>query len=137
MSRLTQALERCPVWQDAFKASTIRAGFGLVLSRAMAEFISAVADGVHWDRSKYGSAQPYPDNFLATAAALIKRGLINEKPRQQADDERNEAHRRDELWTYTQWQLTPAGVCVVELLKLAGLFVEADAAIEKKHRKGK
>jgi hypothetical protein len=37
---------------------------------------------------------------------------------------------------YTHWELTPAGAAVVELLKLAGLFVEADAAIEKK-AKGK
>ena len=31
--------------------------------------------------------------------------------------------------------ITPAGRCVVDLLKLAGVFVEADAAINKKARR--
>ena len=33
------------------------------------------------------------------------------------------------------YRLTPAGECVVNLLKLAGMFVEADAAITKKSRR--
>lgn len=129
--------DRLPDWQGNFRSSCLRVGFGLCLTRAMCEFISAVADGVHWDRSVYGAASPFPDNFLATSRALVKRGLIRFKP----EAEREAGRRREtktsyDLWSWTQWELTPAGVHVVELLKLAGVFVEADMAIEKKARKG-
>lgn len=136
---LVDAMEKSPAWRDNFRSCCIRVGFGLTLTRAMCEFRSAVADDVHWDRAVYGSAQAYPDNFLATSAALYKRGLITQKPETEIKEHQKEERRTPledrRLWEWTHWQLTPAGEHVVELLKLAGLFVEADVAIEKKHRK--
>lgn len=130
---LNKAMRAIPGWQDNLKASCLQAGFGIKLTRAMCEFLSAVADGVWWDRAKYGAANPYPDNFLATSAALFKRGLIVEKPQAERDANKHREH----LWEWTHWNLTPAGEHVVGLLKLVGLFTEADAAIDKKHRNGR
>lgn len=129
-NRLLRALERCPARQDNFRSASLKAGFGLALTRPMCEFLSAVADGVVWDRAKYGSARAFPDNFLATSASLFKRGLIAPKP--EAEREANRMRPDDRLYEWTHWQLTPAGEHVVGLLKLAGLFVEADAAIDKR-----
>jgi hypothetical protein len=137
---LVRAMEQTPAWQDNLKASCLRVGFGLHLTRAMCEFLSAVADDVHWDRAKYGSAQAFPDNLLATSAALFKRGMIRQKSSAEI-----EAHKRERsatpledrtIWEWTHWELTPAGEHVVALLKLTGMFVSADAAIEKKSRRG-
>lgn len=138
-NKLQQELERSPVWQDAFRSSCLRVGFGLALSRPMCEFISAVADGVQWDRGRFGSAAAFPDNFLATAASLIKRGLIREDrgPEYQNARDRAMTDPMADLRGYTHWKLTAAGEYVVGLLKLAGLFVEADAATEKKARNGR
>jgi hypothetical protein len=132
-NKLQSELAKGLAWRDAFRANTIRVGFSIMLTRPMCEFLSAVADDVDWDRSKFGGAQAYPDNALATAAALVKRGLILPKPgrgqpgwleRQPAD-----------LYSFSLWVLSPAGQCIVELLKHGGMYVEADAAIEKKHAK--
>ncbi len=132
-SKLQTIVDDNPVWRDAFKASSLKVGFGLHLTRTMCEFISAVADNVKWDRSKYGSAPAYPDNWVATAGSLVKRGLIVSKPRAEIDDYLDSTRNKDyDFSNWTHWVLTPAGDCVVTLLKLAGLFVEADAAIEKK-----
>jgi hypothetical protein len=132
-NKLVKAIERTPAWQDAFRSSCLQIGFGIKLTRAMVEYLSAVADGVCWDRSKYGAASPYPNNFLATSASLIKRGLIQEKP--DSRTKRDMVRQPDHVsFEWTNFELTPAGVHVVELLKLVGLFVEADAAIERKHR---
>lgn len=132
---LQRALDKFPAWQDHFRTLSIKVGFGLSLTRPMCEFLSAVADDVHWDRAKYGSGLAFPDNFLATSAALVKRGLIEQKPEpERAAGMRRPATTSYELHSWTHWRLTPAGVHVVGLLKLAGLFVEADVAIEKKAR---
>lgn len=130
---LQRALADNPAWRDAFRAHTTRVGFSLHLTRAMAEFLSAVADGVVWDRQRYGSAVVAPNNFLATSASLVKRGLIEAKP---VPEREANKHRPDaEFYTWNQWNLTPAGELVVAMLVLTGLFVEADAAIEKRNRK--
>lgn len=127
--------ERVPTWQDNFKSCCLKVGFGLSLSRAMCEFISAVADDVHWDRAVYGSSQAFPDNFLATSRSLEKRGLVRKKPENELEAGRHRPARTSyELWSWQIWELTPAGEAVVTLLKLSGMFVEADVAIEKKDR---
>ncbi len=124
-----------PPWRDNFKSSCTRVGFAIHLSRAMCEFISAVADGVQWDRTVYGSAASFPDNFLATSRSLLKRGLIEEKTEnEQKIGRARDAKTNYDLWSWTHYRLTPAGVQMVELLKIAGLFIEADIAIEKKAR---
>lgn len=130
-------------WRDAFKASTLRTSFVLSLTRPMLEFISAVADGVSWDRASHGSCAAYPDNFIAVGRALEKRGLLTHRGSScRSDSEaasRIAAKTGDKMdwYTYSAWSLTPAGEKVVELLKITGLFIEADAAIRKKTRKVK
>lgn len=124
------------LWRDNFKSSSLRIGFKLGLSRAMCEYLSAVADGVAWNRSSLGAASPDPDNFIATGRSLVKRGLIEDRPGFKEDLARHGQTSYD-LWNWTRFRLTPAGTCVVELLKLADLFVEADVAMEKKARAGR
>lgn len=129
---LQSALDKTPVWQDAFRSCSVKAGFHVGLSRAMVEFLSAVADDVCWDRSKWGACQPFPNNFIATSASLVKRGLVVQKP--ESVRESRKMPRDDELFQWSSFELTDAGRHVVELLKIAGFFVEADAAIEKRSR---
>lgn len=124
-------------WRDNFKSSAIRVGLSLSLTRAMCEFLSAVADDVTWDRCAFGSSQAFPDNFLATSRSLEKRGLIEAKTGAEREAGRHRpARTKFEIWNWSYWRLTPAGELVVGLLKLAGLFVEADVATEKKSREG-
>ena len=135
---MAKAANNKPDWRDAFKSSSLRCGFHLGLTRAMCEYVSAVADGVQWDRTVFGSCSVQPDNFMATARALAKRGLIQRKTQEEIDARRQErAQTSFELWSWNAYVLTPAGERVVDLLKMAGLFVEADIAIEKKARAGR
>lgn len=123
------------IWKDNFKASSLRCGFKLGLSRHMCEFLSAVADDVHWNRSFLGSASPDVDNFISVGRALFKRGLITEKPEELIRARiKKGATTSYELWGWTHWKLTPAGEHVVALLKLCDVFVEADLSAEKKAR---
>lgn len=127
-------------WQQKFKASSIKVGFQLHLSRAMLEFLCAVADDCDWDRATFGDIF-YPDNWIATAASLVKRGLVESKAGRdreetgqfnfdQLDKKRQGKVREADHRSY--WKLTPAGLKLVELLKVAGLFTESDAAIRRK-----
>ena len=119
-----------PTWAENFRAATVRVGFVLSLSRAQLEFLCATADGVMWDRHVY-RAVSVPDNWLASERALVKRGLIARIPEAEFDAKKYDDHGPGE---FTCTRLTPAGEAVVSLLKLAGLFVEADAAINRKAR---
>jgi hypothetical protein len=122
------------IWKDNFKSASLRVGFRLGLSRAMCEFLSATASGVEWNRAALGGASPDPDNFLATSRSLVIRGLIERKPNAE-EEARSRPHKTSfDLWSWTQWRLTPAGEHVVGLLKLCDMFVEADMAMEKKAR---
>lgn len=128
-----------PDWRESFRGSTMRTSFSLNLTQPMIEFLCAVADTVQWDRALYfqtgGLARP--DNFIASSRSLEKRGLIY------VDDaalEEFRSSRSNETWEEmnqrTKWRLTPAGEALVQLLKITGIFVEADAAIIKKARRG-
>ena len=111
----------------------MRSSFCLALTQPMLEFLCATADGVKWDRTlyykQYGAAKP--DSFIASSHALEKRGLIVWLPREQRpsvlDGEGN-------LQYLSNCRLTPAGAALVDLLKVTGIFVEADAAIGKRSR---
>lgn len=99
----------------------------------MIEFICAVADDVTWDRRDFCTIHK-PDNWVATEAALKKRGLIVRKEgdeRRKAFEERSE---NDNDISYCK--LTPAGEAVVQLFRVTGIFVEADSAITKKYKRG-
>ena len=123
-------------WRDKFRNQSMRIGFMVSLSKSMLEFLCASADGVNWDRSLYRSIH-FPDHWITAARSLEKRGLIRwweeGDPPRPTEKEYGEGYFNET----TCIVLTPAGEKVVELLKLAGMFVTADAAITKKFRKKK
>lgn len=124
--------EAAAQWKDAFRNSSMKIGFTLCLSKAMLEMLCAVADDVTWDRGIYRLGCHVPENWIASQNSLVKRGLIERKSQ---DEISGHKHRLDE--TFHEWncyRLTPAGECVVGLLKIAGMFIESDAAINKKAR---
>jgi hypothetical protein len=112
-------------WQEAFRSNMTRVSFQLMLTRAMLEFLCACADDVHWDRTRYGTLG-YLDNWIATEHALTKRGLIVRKPPQPVGK-----GKRADGFLSPPWELTPAGLAVVELLKVGGLFIEAREAADR------
>lgn len=112
-------------WRAAFRSSVMRTGMILSLSQPMLEYLCAVADNVVWDRQlQGGSTLAHPCNSIATAASLEKRGLIRRRPDYNVEDAAQ--HRESHC------ELTEAGRTVVELLKSVGVFIEADAAIERR-----
>lgn len=117
-------------WKAAFQGHAMKTSFCLALTQPMLEFLCATADGVHWDRrlytQQYGIARP--DNWIASAGSLIKRGLIERCSRSELDQE------PIELFMISHYRLTPAGEALVSLLRVAGIFIEADAAIVKRLR---
>jgi hypothetical protein len=118
-----------PNWKENFRTNTTRIGFRLQLSRPMLEYLCAVSDDVSWDRRRYGSLF-YPECTLATSHALEKRGLIERKRgRESKKQAKNLALDRFQFLQW--WSLTPVGEAVVNMLKLGGLFIPAEAAAEK------
>lgn len=116
-------------WKDNFRAYTMRMNFQLALTRPMMEFLCAVAEDVWWDRSIYRDHdRTAPDNFIASSHALVKRGLIELKKNYRAARWQNVYEIR------SRYELTPAGKAVVNLLKITGLFVQADNAILRKSK---
>lgn len=119
-------------WKAAFRSNTTRVGFKLVLTQPMLEFLCAVASDVQWDRARYASLI-CPDNWLATEHALTRRGFVRRKPptlRKRILESPNRIKQFCEL--------TPAGVAFCRLLKITGLFVEAEQARERMaKRKGR
>lgn len=111
-------------WKDNFKAFTMRHNFHLGLTRPQMEFLCAVADDVQWDRFTYGMGSG-PHNFIASSMALRKRGLIEEKKTKDKWSGKNVYDIK------SNWLLTDAGWLVVELLKITGLFIQSDNAIER------
>lgn len=107
----------------------MRGTFTLALTQPMLELLCATADGVHTDRHLYfpvfGAAKP--NNYSISENSLVKRGLIERVPK----------HLRkigfDEVET-DHIRLTPAGEALIALLRVAGIFVEADASVLKRSR---
>lgn len=120
-------------WQGSFRNYSLRAGFAVHLSTSMLDFICAVADDVRWDHNLYWLQRGCPGRDLAVEKCLEKRGLIRRKSLKYFKDK--ETYQGHELeCESSNYELTPAGEAVVELIKLAGIFVEADAATRKKAR---
>lgn len=111
-------------WREAFRGTVMRTGMQLSLTQTMLEFICATADGVQWDRMG-NSTLARPDGYLVTAASLEKRGLVKRRVTTSAETMNGASFH----------ELTDAGKCVVELLKVTGVFTEADRAIEKRERR--
>lgn len=115
-------------WRDRFKSNMTRVTFTLSLTRAMLEFLCAASDDVYWDRRAFGGLG-YPDNFLATEHALMRRGLLVRLPPREVTGRNISA---------PPWSLTPAGVQVVQLLKVGGIYIEAEEARQRfASRKGR
>jgi len=87
----------------------------------MMEFLCAISDDVKWDRASFPSLYE-PDNWMATENALTKRGLIKRKTIKEI---------RAEGYDTIPYRMTDIGLIVVQLLKVGGLFIQADAAKEK------
>ncbi len=121
-----------PDWRAAFQGHAMRSSFCLALTQPMLEFLCATADGVHWDRRLYyrqwGMARP--DNWIASSLSLVKRGLVERLGRPEI-----QAQPMSEFHLHSHYRLTPAGEALVALLKVSGIFVEADAAVEKKAKR--
>lgn len=118
-------------WKERFRAHSLRTGFTMHLTQPMLELLCAIADDVQWDASRYNSSG-LRDSIMVTAACLEKRGLIEHKrepEKLQVLKENIRGHER------SYWQCTPGGKAVVQMLKMAGLFVEADAAVSKKAKR--
>jgi hypothetical protein len=117
-------------WKRRFLGASMRTNFTLALTQPMLELLCAVADGVHWDRHLYFPAlgQARSDHFMSSAAALIKRGLVETVPHELRTKSVGDRIESDFL------RLTPAGEALVALLRVAGIFVEADATSIKKAR---
>ena len=123
-------MKKQPEWQERFQSNTTRVAFTLSLTQAMLEFLCACSDDVYWDRRKYRTLL-YPDNWIATEHGLVRRGLVKRKPPKLVEKQRTNEFSRP------PWELTPAGRAVVELLKVGGIFIEAEAARDKlSKRKG-
>lgn len=113
-----------PTWQEAFRSCQTRVMFELKLSRAMLEFLCAASDDVYWDRGTFGGLL-YPDNWVTVERALTKRGLIERKPPSEV------GWKKENKGWVQPWKLTPVGLVVVEMLKVGGLFLEAEEARQK------
>lgn len=112
-------------WQERFQSNVTRVRFEINLTRPMMEMLCACADDVMWDRAKFGGIT-FPDNWIATEFALTKRGLLERKPPRPVGD------------NTPPFRLTPAGVALVELMKVGGLFIPAEEAARKmRGRKGR
>lgn len=138
MSKVQQAIAMPGSWKQKFQDSTFRTNFQLFLSQSMVEYLCACADNVRWDRSRFCSIHR-PDNWVATEASLIKRGLCERKSCSEIEAERAELKKAmgDDYEDQRGWhlinmcRLTPAGQAVVELFKVTGVFVPADGALIK------
>lgn len=122
-----------PDWKSSFQGHAMRSSFCLALTQPMLEFLCATAEGVHWDRRlytrQYGIARP--DNWIASSHGLVKRGLIERLTRVEID-----STPLDDVLT-CHYRLTPAGKAMVELLKVAGIFMESDTAQNAKSKKAR
>lgn len=117
--------------QQAFLSCTTRIGFDLKLSRPMMEFLCACSDDVEWDRRRFPCLYE-PDNWIATERALTKRGLLR---RYSEIERKKRIKERGATWPIP-YCLTEIGHAVVALLKVGGLFIEAEAAREKLQKRG-
>ncbi len=130
MSRKEKTIPLPDMWKDEFRRATFRTNFMLALSQPQIEFLCAVADGVQWNRTLFPSIHA-PCNFIATSQALAKRGLIVRKSESELDAQLGVSTLSYEWCCH---KLTPAGAALVQLLKVTGIFVDSDAALNKKSR---
>jgi hypothetical protein len=122
-------------WKGDFQRATFRTNFYLQLTHTQLELFCAIADGVEWDRGFHNTfSSVRPNNWIASEAALTKRGLIYRIPLSE-QPKRTPEQRVDDFVTGVRdyVRLTPAGEALAELLRVTGVFIKADAAILKEH----
>lgn len=129
-------------WRVAFLKTTLRTGFCLALTQPMLELLCAVATGFQWDRAvfRHSMGMAMPDNTIATVGALERRGLVRHRGTDvvRAEVQARSSNERSLRFIQHQcdtWELTPAGVAVVDLLKVTGVFIEPAAASDAAARK--
>ncbi len=138
-NQLQQAHDTIPLndkdaWRNKFLGSVCRIGFQLALSRSMLEMLCAISDGVQWNRAMFPGLI-VPDNWIASQAALLNRGLIVEKSEKERNADITTAHILNESYTWQRYKLSPAGEKTIDLIRISGMFVQSDAAIVKRMRK--
>ncbi len=131
--------EKLQEWKSHLRNSSMKVGFQISLSRSMLEYLCAVADNVQWDRSMFWNLHA-PDNWIAAQNALVRRGLISRRSEEEIKQRITRHHRGEmkdgDFHEWNHYVLTPAGEAVVSLLKMAGLFEEQMASIDKKAKGG-
>jgi len=125
-------------FRRAFIASSVRHNFQLTLTGPMMEMLCAIADGVVRDREYHWTFSCVtPGDFVSRAEPLIKRGLVYHVPRHlQSLKSPAETSQGIREGRQDYYKLTPIGEALVVMLKVAGLFVKADAAIDRETRGG-
>jgi len=121
--------------QEAFLSCTTRIGFNLTLSRTMMEMLCAISDDVEWDRMRWPSLY-MPNNWMATERALTKRGLIRRYSSAEHKKRARAAAENKVVEMPIPYALTDIGAAVVQMLKVGGLFISAEAARDKLQRRG-
>lgn len=114
-------------WKEAFQSNSLRTHFEIKLTRPMLEMLCATSDDVIWDRQRFGTMF-MPDNWIVTETALAKRGLLKRKPPRDVTIRVGGKEGYD-LGSF--YELTPAGRALVELLKVGGLYIQAQKALDR------
>jgi len=113
-----------PVVSPALRAWTRGTSFTLAMGKTQVAVLISLHHAQDWqarkipmDRSFYaGWRHPLMKNFVTAGNGLIQRGLVahhGDVP----DKERGPLTRHI-------WEVTPAGQCVVDLLKMSGVYQE-------------
>lgn len=125
-ARRRKAAATTGTWRERFLSQSLRTHFELKLTRPMLEMLCATSDDVIWDRARFGNMFS-PDNWIVTETALAKRGLLVRK-----EPKAVKFKMGAQGWSPTSfYELTPAGVALVELLKVGGLYLPAQEALER------
>ncbi len=133
----------------AFRDYATRVSFNMSLSRNQVGHLAAVVMEIECEGEKpeletraarrhdtVVEAGGRPALFVVGYGSLARMGLIEPDPRWTAA---NESKEPGAFWKYTgpSYRLTPAGVHVVELLRIAGLIPKAAANEQRKRRTAK
>jgi hypothetical protein len=111
-------------WKVAFQEYTGQWAFVLSLSRRMVFFLRIIRDGQYWDDPCPGVNHPR-NQFIVGTGTLERRGLIKAIYK-------TEKFKGEDVTRLANWELTPAGELVCELMVLAGLM---PAAVKKQRRR--
>lgn len=136
----------------AFRDYATRISFNLSLSRNQLGHLAGVISEIEayeanralgWERrcdirqAAVEAAGGNPNMFIVGRGSLKRMGLIEDNPQRLEEERRalvNGRYRKDR-YDGPNYRLTPAGVHVVELLRLAGLIAPAAANSNRKRKR--